>query len=177
VGAIESEPPPDMGTVLLSQGGTQHYRTAPMVRAVEPLAVVNLGCEKHPIYHGGGLLPGMIDRKTRVLTPEVYAPPGKWAVRLTSYLEVLLLKDVSKTLSKVLVEFPPASDQILRAFLPGKCLVLGFRALFRDWNGGGQMFGRMIGRMKSVEGILAVLASQLVQMCCTTGESHPKPLA
>jgi hypothetical protein len=64
-------------------------------------------------------------------------PPGKWAVRLMSYLEVLLSKDVSETLSKVLVEFPPASDQILRVLLPGKCLVRGFRALFRDWNGGG----------------------------------------
>jgi hypothetical protein len=125
--------------------------------------VVNLGCSKHPIYHGGGLLPGMIDRKTRVLTPGVYAPPGKWAVRPMSYLEVLLSKDVSETLSKVLVVFPPASDQILRAFVPGKCLVLGFRALFRDWNGGG-----IFGGMKSVEGIMAVLASQSVQRRCTT---------
>jgi hypothetical protein len=121
----------------LSQGGTRHYRTAPTAWAVEPLAVVNLGCEQHPIYHGGGLLPGLLDRGTRVLTPCVYAPWGKWAVRPLTYLKALLCKDVFETLAKVLVTFPPVSDKLLRGFVPGKCLVVGSQALFHDWNGGG----------------------------------------
>jgi hypothetical protein len=39
VGSIAPGPPRDVGTVLSSQGGTRHYRTAPVARAVEPLAV------------------------------------------------------------------------------------------------------------------------------------------
>jgi hypothetical protein len=132
VGQIKSKLPQDVGTVLLSQGGTRHY-----LRPHKQPNHWRWGCEKHPIYHGGGLLPGIIDRKTRVLTPGVYTPPGKWAVRLISYLEVLLSKEVLETLSKELMEFPPASDQLLRTFLPRKCSVLGFQALLRYWNMGG----------------------------------------
>jgi hypothetical protein len=138
VGNIDPGAPRDVAIVLLAQGGTRHYRTAPATRAVEPLAVVNLGCEKNPIFHGGGLLPGVLDRGIRVLTPCVYAPQGKWAVRPTTYLEALLCKDVSETLAKLLVQFPAASDAVLRGFTPGKCLVAGFRALFHDWSGCGR---------------------------------------
>jgi hypothetical protein len=83
-----------------------------IARAMELLAVVNLGCDKHPIFHGGGLLPGVPDRGIRVLTPCVYAPQGKSAVRPISYLEALVCKDVPETLAKVLVQLPVASDAI-----------------------------------------------------------------
>jgi hypothetical protein len=132
VGSIAPGPPRDVETVLSSQGGTGHYSTAPVARAVEPLAVVNLGCNKHPIFHGGGMLPGVLDRGIRVLTPCVYAPQVNWAVRPISYLEALVCKDLSETLAKVLVQLPAASDAILRGFTSGKCLVAGFRALFQD---------------------------------------------
>jgi hypothetical protein len=103
---------------------------------MELLAVVNLGCDKHPIFHGGGLLPGVPDRGIRVLTPCVYAPQGKSAVRPISYLEALVCKDVPETLAKVLVQLPVASDAIHWGFTPGKCLVTGFQALY----GGAQIW-------------------------------------
>jgi hypothetical protein len=69
----------------------------------------------------------MIDRKTRVLTPGVYAPPGKWAVRPMSYLEVLLSKDVSEPFQKSRWNFPwpPTKFYGLYFLKNAWCAVLG----------------------------------------------------
>jgi hypothetical protein len=138
--AIPQSAPRDVGTVLSAVASSFHFRAAPDDHAVVPLAVVNLGNSSHPVYHGGGLLPGLIDRRTRVLTPGVYAPKGKWVIRCLTYVELLLSKDVSETLAKTLVTCQPLPDIVLSKLLPGKCLVSGFRALFDDWNGGGGEF-------------------------------------
>ena len=126
----------DVGTVLSASVGTRHFRTAPTARAVVPLAVCQIGSISNPIYHGGGLLPGLIDKRTRVLTPGIYAPPGKWCVRALTYSEVLLCKDVSETVVTKLKDCCPLSDDLLQKLVPGKCLLHGFKRLFGDWNGG-----------------------------------------
>jgi hypothetical protein len=53
IGAIPRGLPRDVGTVLSAYASSFHFRKAPLERAVEPLAVVNLGNETHPVYHGG----------------------------------------------------------------------------------------------------------------------------
>jgi hypothetical protein len=114
----------DVGTVLSAKGGKRHYCKPPSDRAVVPLGVQNLGSSDSPIYHGGELLPGRIDKGTRVFTPSMYAPAGKWAVWPLFYNEVLLCKDVSETMVRRLTECDPALDAILcGTMVPGECLV------------------------------------------------------
>ena len=72
----------------------------------------------------------------------MYAPVGKWAVRPLSYVEVLLCKDVSETTAKSLTSATQALGRTLERLVPGKCLVVGFLALFCDWNGGVVMLFR-----------------------------------
>jgi hypothetical protein len=54
VAEVPRSAPRDVGTVLSAVGSSFHFRAAPDVTAVEPLAVVNLGNPAHPVYHGGG---------------------------------------------------------------------------------------------------------------------------
>jgi hypothetical protein len=119
----------DASTVLSVMEVSQRYRRAPRVRTVLPLDCVNLGSDSHPEYHGGGLLPGMLDKSVQVSTPTLFAKPGYWGLRSLSNVKILLAKDLSEADSGKLKDVRP----FLGSFTPGKCLVFGFRALF---NGG-----------------------------------------
>jgi hypothetical protein len=119
----------DASTVLSVMEVSRRYRRAPRVRTVLPLDCVNLGSDSHPEYHGGGLLPGMLDKSVQVSTPTLFAKPGYWGLRSLSNVEILLAKDLSEADSGKLKDVRP----FLGSFTPGKCLVFGFRALF---NGG-----------------------------------------
>jgi hypothetical protein len=70
----------DASTVLSPTAPSRKYQPKPKTRVVLPLGCENLGSEARPHYHGGGLLPATVDRKTSVLTPGVYAPKDSWAL-------------------------------------------------------------------------------------------------
>jgi hypothetical protein len=123
----------DASTVLSVMEVSRRYRRAPCDRTVLTLDCVNLGSGSHPEYHGGGLLPGMLDKLVQVSTPTLFAKPGYWGLRSLSNVEILLAKDLSEADSGKLKDVRPKVG-FLRSFTPGKCLVFGFRALF---NGGG----------------------------------------
>jgi hypothetical protein len=120
----------DASTVLSVMEGGQRYRRAPRDRTVLPLDCVHLGSDSHPEYHGGGLLPGMLDKPVQVSTPTLFAKPGYWGLRSLSNVEILLAKDFSEADSGKLQDLSPKVG-FLRSFTPGKCLVFGYRALFK----------------------------------------------
>jgi hypothetical protein len=70
------------------------------------LGYENLGTEQCPYYHGGGLLPAIIDRHTEVLTPGIFAPKNSWALRCLTVEEVLVAKDFNKVLANLLTSGP-----------------------------------------------------------------------
>jgi hypothetical protein len=71
----------DASTVLSVKPFVRTFRANP--GPVEGVALVslNLGTHNHPYYHGGGLLPELLDRGVRVLAPALFAPPGQWGLR------------------------------------------------------------------------------------------------
>jgi hypothetical protein len=126
--------PRDASTVLCVQAPANKYRPAPPYCIVTPLGCINLGTDLRPYYHGGGLLPASLDRKTEVLTPGVFAPKTKWALRPLTVEEVLVAKDFSKVLSDLLTA-GPITNGLLRDLPPGKPLI---GLALRWWcNGGG----------------------------------------
>jgi hypothetical protein len=126
---------PDVGERDASTVALAHkFCTSPAMSVVTPIGCANLGSEDQPHYHGGGHLPGSIDRKTYVLTPGVYAPKKSWALRPLTIEEVLLAKDNGRVLAKLLVS-EGLDDRFLRSLVPGKSLLV----LARRWGcyGGG----------------------------------------
>jgi hypothetical protein len=125
--------PRDASTMLSVQAPTHRYRDPPQAAVLSPLGCENLGTSQAPYFHGGGLLPDQIDCKTRVLTPGVYAPKGKWALRSLTVEEVIVAKDFGRLLP-VLIALERLKNQFLHALVPGKILV----ALATQWgcNGG-----------------------------------------
>jgi hypothetical protein len=127
----------DATTVLSHSTFGYHFRPKPLCNIVDPLRCENLGTMTYPYYHGGGWLPGVLDRQVKVLTPVLNSTKhgGKWGLRLVSGLEVLLCKDVSEAQAQIIMD-PAPPNALLRALLPGKCLGAGFAAL--STNGGGE---------------------------------------
>jgi hypothetical protein len=77
--------PRDASTILDVKGHQVTFMEAPKTVAVEPLAVLNMGATSAmAYYHGGGLLPSTVNRSTHVLTPSLFARPGKWGRRALS---------------------------------------------------------------------------------------------
>ena len=133
----ESVVPRDASTMLSVQAPTHRYRDPPATTVLSPLGCENLGTARAPQFHGGGLLPEQIDRRTYVLTPGVYAPKGKWALRALTVEEVIVAKDFGRLLAASLA-VEQLSNRFLDSLVPGKSLV----ALARQWgcNGGGWCF-------------------------------------
>jgi hypothetical protein len=132
---LEGSVPRDASTVLDARAPARKYRAAPLNCVVMPLGCENLGSDGKPYFHGGGLLPGDLDRRTEVLTPGVYARKGDWALRRLTLEEVLVAKDYGKVLTDLL-SVGTLSNALLRNLTPGKTLV----ALAERWgcnNGGG----------------------------------------
>jgi hypothetical protein len=127
--------PRDASTILDIKGHQVTFMDAPKSVDVEPLAVLNMGAASAmAYYHGGGLLPSSVNRSTRVLTPSLFARPGKWGRRALSLVEVLKAKDLSADDIDRLEEFE-LTNEFFDALLPVKCLTEGYKALV---NGGGE---------------------------------------
>jgi hypothetical protein len=86
----------DASTVLSVQAPAIRYCAAPSQSTVLPLGCEQLGTRDSPCFHGGGLLLEGCDRKTVVLTPDMFAPKGKWAKRTLTIEEVLISKDCGR---------------------------------------------------------------------------------
>jgi hypothetical protein len=129
--------PRDASTMLSVQAPTHKYRVAPASVVLTPLGCENLGSLRKAYYHGGGLLPETIDRKTCVLAPGVYAPKGHWALRPLTLEEVLVAKDFGRIVPNLLA-VGRLENYFLQRLVPGKSLVV----LATRWgcNGGGGFF-------------------------------------
>jgi hypothetical protein len=114
--------PRDASTVLCPQAPAHKYRPAPPRSVVQPLGCEELGPTDKPYFHGGGLLPGDLDRRTEVLTPGVFASKGDWALRDLTLEEVLVAKDFGKVLTSML-SAGTVSNGLLRSLTPGKTLL------------------------------------------------------
>jgi hypothetical protein len=134
------------------QAPTHKYREAPASAVLTPVGCENLGGWRHPYYHGGGLLPEYIDRKTCVLAPGVYAPKGHWALQPLE--EVVVAKDFGCLLPNLLA-VGRLKNQFLQRLVPRKSLVV----LATRWgcNRGGGSFcqerARRIGLEKRLKRI------------------------
>jgi hypothetical protein len=120
--------PRDASIMLSVQAPTHRYRDPPQAAVLAPLCCENLGTWRDPYFHGGGLLPDDIDQKTRVLTPGVYAPKGKWALRSLTVEEVIVAKDFGRILP-VLMAVERLNNRFFHPLIPGKILV----ALALQW--------------------------------------------
>jgi hypothetical protein len=130
---VESAPR-DASTILDIKGNNISFIDAPKSVAVEPLEVKNLAnTDALPFYHGGGLLPAGVNRSTRVLTPTLFARPGKWGKRAMTHEEVLKAKDFSSADIDRFDDFV-VDNAFYEGLTPGKCLSGGVKALM---NGGG----------------------------------------
>jgi hypothetical protein len=106
--------PRDASTILDVKGHHVTFMDAPKSVAVEPLEVLNLS------------------ETPAVLTPSLFAQPGKWGRRALSFVEVLKAKDLGADNIVRLAEFE-LKNEVFEALIPGKCLTEGFKALV---NGG-----------------------------------------
>jgi hypothetical protein len=134
--------PRDVSTMLSVMAPTHKFRAAPEEPVLTPLGCANLGTLEHPYYHGGGLLPPSIDRRTRILAPGLYAPKGHWALRPLTLEEVVLAKDFGRILPNLLAVGRLEND-LLQRLVPGKSLV----ALATRWGchgGGGLLFTKSV---------------------------------
>ena len=124
----------DASTVLSVKPFVKTFRAVPASIPADDLRCLNLGSPGHPHYHGGGLLPGVLDRGVWVLAPGLFVPKGQWGLRHLTSEEILVAKDFSPG---TVAKFAPESltNTFLADLVPGKCLVFGFCALF---NGGGE---------------------------------------
>ena len=73
-------------------------RRSPNPKAIRPLKVVNVGTEKSPIFHIGGLLPHDLLSRIFVTTPGIGLPKLSWGVRKLSMGEKLDALDVDQEL-------------------------------------------------------------------------------
>jgi hypothetical protein len=128
----------DASTVLSVMEPARRFRQAPANSGIIPLQCRNLGSETHPVYHGGGLLPDVLDKSVQIVTPTLFAKPGFWGLRGLSSKEILLAKDLSE-IDALKLATPAKTASFLRGLTPGRCLVFGFNAVF---NGGGLTFAR-----------------------------------
>jgi hypothetical protein len=128
----------DASTIMGSKGHSLFYRPAPLDIHLTPLRCEILGNARTPFVHGGGLLPADVSRKTRVLTPTLFAPKGTWGVRMLSGEELLLAHDWPM----FHIDAVGDSCKDFPSLLPGKCLVAGLRQLVG--NGGG-VVGAWVG--------------------------------
>jgi hypothetical protein len=177
VTALSIVVPRDASTVLCSQAPATMYRSGPPDRVVQPLGSENLGTSTKPFYHGGGLLPGALDRKTLVLTPGVFTSQVKWALRRLTYKEILVANDFG-TVVTASITAGKLSDDSLRSLTPGKTLV----SLVERWgcNGGGSFFktGRAGGDLSSFEPPVkrSKLSTEAVaERCCGTEVMADEP--
>jgi hypothetical protein len=118
----------DASTVLSATALSHKFHPPPESRVVTPLGCVNLGSEGRAHYHGGGLLPEIINRRTCVLTPGVCAPEASWALRPLSVDVVLIAKDNGQFLA-CLLSSNSLNNGFLQNLVPGKLLL----ALARRW--------------------------------------------
>jgi hypothetical protein len=86
--------PRDVSTVLSIKPTSRQIRPAPKLRHTQDLECRNEGSAAQPIFHGGGWLPGGVSKQTRIITPSLFAPKGKWVVRGLVQSELLAIKDV-----------------------------------------------------------------------------------
>jgi hypothetical protein len=130
----------DLRTVLSVKPEVRTYLPEPKDPAVFPLRVHNLGSPQNPVYHARGLLPGSIDRQTRVLTPALFAPAGKWGLRQLAFDKILYCKDYGEAAVALLRECGGFDDDLLGALTPRKSLLVAYHRLVGDVgeiNGGG----------------------------------------
>jgi hypothetical protein len=121
----------DAGTVLSIQPFVSTFRAIPGALGGDSLRSVNLGMASHPYYHGGGLLPGVLDKRLQVLAPVLCAPKGLWGLRHLTSSEILVAKDFSPGAVDKLWSDSITND-FLQDLVPGKCLMFGFRSLINE---------------------------------------------
>jgi hypothetical protein len=68
--------PRDVSMVLSIKSSSRQIRAPPKHRHAKNLECRNEGSEEHPVYHGGGWLPAIVTKQTRILTPSLFAPKG-----------------------------------------------------------------------------------------------------
>jgi hypothetical protein len=123
---IEGSPGRDASTVLMVNEYCHLLRRIPEPLEVFPLRCLNLGSDEWPVYHGAGLLPASLDRRTWVLTRCARAEAtGKWGKRRINQLEVLLANDYPEDVAKALVEEVGATDAFVNSCPAVGCFLSG----------------------------------------------------
>jgi hypothetical protein len=125
----------DASTIMDSKGHSLFFRPVPTEIHLTPLRCQSLGPRKAPYVHSGRLLPANVSRKTKVLTPTLFAPKGTWVVQLFTGADLFLAHDWPM----FLIDAVGDSCKDIPDLLPGKCLVAGMRRLVG--NGGILGFG------------------------------------
>jgi hypothetical protein len=125
---LENEVGRDASTIRRAVNRSFHYRLAPSLGRVVPLALVNLGYFSSPVFHGGGLLPGHLSLDTRMLTPTIFQRQGFWGMRTLTWEELLSSLDVSELAQSHI----PFIREICHALRPGNFLHTGWNR----FNGG-----------------------------------------
>jgi hypothetical protein len=129
--------PRDVSTVLSIKPGSRQLRSAPKFRHTQDLECRNEGSADLPIFHGGGWLPSGVCKQTRIITPSLFAPKGKWVVRGLVQSELLAIKDVpDSTIRRVDGAAIQLTSRFFEQLVPGKCLIIGYQ----QFNGGGNSF-------------------------------------
>jgi hypothetical protein len=123
---VRESPGRDASTVLLANEYSRLLRRIPDPLEVFPLRCVNLGTEAWPVYHGGGILPSSLSRKTWVLTRCARAESsGKWGKRGVNRLEILLANDYPEDVAKALVDEAKATDEFVDSCPAVGCYISG----------------------------------------------------
>jgi hypothetical protein len=143
--ALVQEVPRDASTVLSLKEHAKYFRPIPTPEVVEPLVCLNLGTPERPIYHGRGLLPGVLTRDAWVLTPFLFSPKVKreWGLRRLGIEETLACLDFPDDWAKWLTK-----SGVDRSFVESQpamaCFVAGstrwLDGLFKSNGGGGATF-------------------------------------
>jgi hypothetical protein len=103
-GDLPQAVPHDASTVMALRPFVGVWTEAPNSGTLEPLCCKNLGTGSHPIYHSGGLLPGVLDRTVKVAVPSQFAPVGNWGIHNLTAKEICFAKDASDALVEKLGE-------------------------------------------------------------------------
>ena len=122
---LVASPGRDASTVLLVNEFCRLLRPIPVPLEVFPLRCLNLGSDAWPVYHGAGLLPSNLSRRTWVLSRCARAEAtGKWGKRRVNQLEVLLANDYPEDVGKALVE-GGATDEFVDSCQAVGCFLAG----------------------------------------------------